>query len=229
MSLCRNGVSKIARRIASNRIRSVAMPSKPRKKKPSGASAADLTPADVRAFFRAFVDGTHACSDDEPAADARPAPAPSQPKNVGNNSNQEHGRIEQPSRFFCALAQTELNMHQPTLFSPTPPNAYGAPIVPVRAHNADPITSHDAAERAERSGKVARHRAVALALVKAWPARTGYELWELASGSDKAELVNHHELYRRLADLKNAALVVQGEPRHCTIKGSRMVTWSAAA
>jgi hypothetical protein len=68
-----------------------------------------------------------------------------------------------------------------------------------------------------------------LALVKAFPGHTGYELWDLATDGQRNELDKSvHELYRRLADLKNIGLLTQGEPRPCTIKKTRMVTWIPA-
>jgi hypothetical protein len=40
-----------------------------------------------------------------------------------------------------------------------------------------------------------------------------------------AALETVHELYRRLADNKNAGLVRHGPARKCTVKGTKMVTW----
>jgi hypothetical protein len=112
------------------------------------------------------------------------------------------------------------------------PNLFGAPDVyggfqaaPIRAAAGDPITSHEGAARLTKSGKVARHRQIALALVKTFPSRTGYELFQLATDEQRDELENVHELYRRLADLKNSGVLSQGEPRPCKIKKTRMVTW----
>jgi hypothetical protein len=119
-----------------------------------------------------------------------------------------------------------LTAYQPNLFAPT---AYGgtAPIpapTPLAA-NGDPWTSHEAAERAHRSGKVTRHRAIALALVRAHPGCTGHELWAAASDAERAELESHHELYRRLSDERHAGNIAQGEARACSIKRTKMVTW----
>ena len=58
--------------------------------------------------------------------------------------------------------------NQPTLFGGS--DAYGGHLtpvpIPVRAANGDPATSHEAAERASRSGKVARHRAIEVERVR---------------------------------------------------------------
>src|ERR1019366_3686050 len=68
---------------------------------------------------------------------------------------------------------------QPTLFGP--PNVYGD-TQPPRAANGDPATSHEAAARvsSSRNARAKRHREIVLALVQAFPSRTGHELWNLA-------------------------------------------------
>lgn len=109
-------------------------------------------------------------------------------------------------------------------------NVYGGtePVEPVRSANGDPPTSHEAAERVAKSGKVHRHRGIACRLVAEHPDKTGYELWLLASAEEQLDLGNVHELYRRLADGKNAKKLRQGAPRKCSVKGTSMVTWEPA-
>ena len=112
------------------------------------------------------------------------------------------------------------------------PSAYGGrePLArcndPPSAHRDDPVTSHKAAARVAKSGRRQRNREITLALVKAMPGLTGHELWARAADSQRAELRDHNELYRVLADLKNRGLLRQGhEPRVCTVRKTRMVTW----
>lgn len=120
-----------------------------------------------------------------------------------------------------------MTTQQPNLFGP--PNVYGAfESAPIRAHRADPVTSHEAAARVSKSGRRQRSREIALALVTASPGNTGHELFALATDEHQRLLGDYVELYRVLGDLKNRGLVVQGEPRSCRIRGTRMVTWLPA-
>jgi hypothetical protein len=85
------------------------------------------------------------------------------------------------------------------------------------ARSTDPHTSHDAAE-AVTSGKAQAHRALALREVRALPGQTSGELAAVAG-------LERHEAARRLSDLKNAGLVLQGAPRRCSALGTTCVTW----
>jgi hypothetical protein len=116
-----------------------------------------------------------------------------------------------------------MTMQQPTLFGPQ--DAYGGFLPVAKAHRADPQSSHEAAEKVSKSAKAALHREIALAIVMAHPGHTGMELWELATPEQKQELGDHHELYRKLSDIRHQNLVRQGDARPCRIKASRMVTW----
>jgi len=83
-----------------------------------------------------------------------------------------------------------------------------------RAATADPETSHQAAETAESSGLIARQAAQVLAALRETP------------GFTTAELARYHNLdrymvARRMADLKHAGLVREGEPRRCTVGRGR--------
>ena len=119
-----------------------------------------------------------------------------------------------------------MGTEQPSLFSP---DAYGGFAPAARAHRRDPRTSHEAAARVTKSQRAAHHRQIVLQLVRAHPASTGHELWQAASEEQRAELETHNEVYRKLNDLRHAGLVVQGEARLCSVRGSRMVVWSASA
>jgi hypothetical protein len=117
-------------------------------------------------------------------------------------------------------------MPQQNLFGVPGPYGEFTPIP--RAGRADPLTSHESAARSAKSERAARHRQIVLELVQAFPARTGHELWQAASAEQRAELETHNEIYRKLNDLRHLALVTQGEPRACTVKGARMVVWLPA-
>lgn len=112
---------------------------------------------------------------------------------------------------------------QPLLFD-APGSPYkSAPL----AANADPETSHEAAERHASSGKMGTNAAIALALVQRHPGKTYHELWHLATDAEKRVLGDHIELMRRLGGLKSCvpAVLRHGEARLCQIKGTRMVVW----
>lgn len=85
-------------------------------------------------------------------------------------------------------------------------------------HRRDPETSRQAAERLRESGKLgAQQRAVLEALRQ-------------CDGATHAELGDFMGLHwltpaRRLPELERAGLVRKGEPRICTVKGSRCTTW----
>jgi hypothetical protein len=89
------------------------------------------------------------------------------------------------------------------------------------AANADPTTSHDAADRHTASGRRGAHCDRVLALVRAHPGSTSVELYEAQEG----EGLDRHEVSRRLSDLMHAGKVRQGHKRPCRVKGVEMVTW----
>ena len=114
---------------------------------------------------------------------------------------------------------------QPSLFSL---DAYGGATTPApMAAKADPVTSHEAAARHVASGARQRHAEIVFAVVVANPRMTGHELWTLLSDADRAELGDHHELYRRLNDLRGDGKVRQVEAKVCGVKNRRMVCWEA--
>ncbi len=96
----------------------------------------------------------------------------------------------------------------------TKPPAENKPL----AHRGDPQTSYEAAEHLTRSGRLgAQQRAVLEALHQ-------------CDGATHAELGAFMGLHwltpaRRLPELERAGFVRKGEPRICTIKGSKCCTW----
>jgi hypothetical protein len=96
------------------------------------------------------------------------------------------------------------------------------PPVEARAATADPSTSHEAADRMNRSGTARRNAAAVLVLVKAHPWLTSRELSELP---DCPPTIDRVEMARRLPDLERAGKVKQGPKRTCKAAGSKAVTW----
>lgn len=96
------------------------------------------------------------------------------------------------------------------------------------AADADPGTSHAAADAHDRSGARLANATLALDLVLGFPGSTGQELWQYATQEQRGQLRDHHELYRRLSDLRHAEHVTQGPKKVCRVKGKPMVTWHPA-
>jgi hypothetical protein len=115
-------------------------------------------------------------------------------------------------------------MTQPTLFGQDQgPYERSTPL----AANADPATSHEAAARHKSSGKLGSHERIALDLVRQHPGKTRWELWNLATDAERAELGDSVELMRRLGGLLGTSLK-HGPQRVCRVKGTRAVTWEIA-
>jgi predicted ArsR family transcriptional regulator len=89
------------------------------------------------------------------------------------------------------------------------------------ARTADPPTSHAAASAIERSGIAAAHRARCLAAVRQSPGQTAAEIARVVG-------LERHAPSRRLPELRDAGLVVNGPIRICTVKGRRSLTWIPA-
>ncbi len=84
-------------------------------------------------------------------------------------------------------------MNQPPLFQPS------------RVRLTDPVSSHAAADRIERRGRLALHQQEARRLVRRWPGRTCAQLAELAeSGDDLAQERLYRCLGRRLSEVADA-------------------------
>lgn len=100
------------------------------------------------------------------------------------------------------------------------------PLVDVpRAANADPETSHLAAERIAKSGALGEQQRHALDLVRAHPGLTSAELADVASNRGDGHYARmRSQLGRRLADLKGVH-ARQGEARICRMTQAKCVTW----
>lgn len=89
-----------------------------------------------------------------------------------------------------------------------------------RARRSDPETSQTAADRAERSGSAASQRERILAYVRDNPGRTSAEIAD-------ALRLNRHTPARRLPELRALGLVASGDPRTCSVQGTRAMVWRA--
>jgi len=101
----------------------------------------------------------------------------------------------------------------PILYDAKPHNASGA-----LSHRGDPQTSHEAAEALKLSDRLGAQPRAVLAALRECDGSTHAELGRVM-GCDWLVAA------RRLPELERAGLVRKGEPRICTIKGSRCVTW----
>ncbi len=120
-----------------------------------------------------------------------------------------------------------MSAQQPRLFNE---NAYGdaqPANARVHAHRSDPATSFEAAARTSRSEKAALHRMIVLDLIRAFPSRTGHELWHEATDAQRTELETNVEIYRKANDLRHMGLVINGPARICAIRKTRMIVWIA--
>jgi hypothetical protein len=106
-----------------------------------------------------------------------------------------------------------------SLFDLIPP---AAPPVEAVAARADPITSHQAAERMNRSGATAANAAAVLAMVRDHPGLTSRELSALPDCPAK---IDRHEMARRTSTLERAGLVRKGDQRECGVGCGKAVTW----
>ena len=89
---------------------------------------------------------------------------------------------------------------------------------PPAVHTGDPETAVEAERTHTSSGKRATHLALVLKAITETPGLTAAEVGERTG-------LGHVEAQRRLSDLKRMHHVLQGSPRLCTVKGSRMVEW----
>jgi hypothetical protein len=87
-----------------------------------------------------------------------------------------------------------------------------------RSRHSDPVTSHEAAQRVERSGSGTTNREKIMAAIRDIPGRTSAEL-AADLGMDRVEAA------RRCGDLKKSQLARHGEPRECRVNDTRAVTW----
>lgn len=86
------------------------------------------------------------------------------------------------------------------------------------ARTTDPSTSHQAAAAAERRGVAAAHRLLCLAAVTREPGLTAAEIAERVG-------LERHKPSRRLPELRDDGLVVNGPARLCSVQGRLSITW----
>ena len=90
-----------------------------------------------------------------------------------------------------------------------------------KSRRTDPITSRQAACETEKSGRAASQRAICLAQVFAHPGQTAAEI-ALACGLER------HVPSRRLPELRDQGMIVNGESRICAVTGRASMTWLPA-
>ena len=84
----------------------------------------------------------------------------------------------------------------------------------------DPLTSDEAAEGHRTSGNWGGNLAMVADALARHSGSTGRELAEIIG-------LEYHEVYRRLADLKNYGSARHGESRFCAIAKKKCVTWES--
>lgn len=82
----------------------------------------------------------------------------------------------------------------------------------------DPDTSAMAAKGMKDSGLADSHRDACLRAVHKNPGSTAAEIAQLAE-------LERHEASRRLPELRERQLVMNGLPRRCTAQGTMAITW----
>lgn len=95
------------------------------------------------------------------------------------------------------------------------------------AHDADPMTSHEAATNHTTSGNRKRCCVVVLGLVQRHPGLTCCELWEAATEAEQTTLREMQRVRQRMVDLERNGLVRKGPPRKCAVRGTSQRTWNA--
>ncbi|KIQ21569.1 hypothetical protein [Xanthomonas campestris] len=88
--------------------------------------------------------------------------------------------------------------------------------LPARAN--DPLTSWDAAERNDKSGKTRQQQNVTAITVADHPGMTSAELAKVAG-------LCRYMLARRLPEVERQARVFRGDVRVCTATGYKAATW----
>jgi hypothetical protein len=84
-----------------------------------------------------------------------------------------------------------------------------------KARAKDPATSHEAARKVEKDGVAQDQRSRCLAIVQQSPGLTAGEI------QAKLGFLAH----KRLPELRDLYLIRNGEPRKCTVNGTRQMTW----
>ena len=86
------------------------------------------------------------------------------------------------------------------------------------ARNTDPMTSHQAAEDAAKSGRVVSHIDRIVSAIKEHPGKTSAELAQITG-------LERHEAARRTSDAHALAMVVKGRARKCSLSNRNAMTW----
>ena len=87
-----------------------------------------------------------------------------------------------------------------------------------RARGTDPATSHEMARTVERDGRAHAQRDICLARVRVRPGLTAAEI--------ASEIgLERHVPSRRLPELRERGLIVNGPARVCNVMGTRSLTW----
>ena len=86
------------------------------------------------------------------------------------------------------------------------------------ARNSDIGTSHESGAEITHSGKRRTDMMQVHSAVCKWPGRTARELAEVSG-------LPHTQCHKRLADLKNAGVVYQGEKTTCAISKRSAMRW----
>jgi DNA-binding MarR family transcriptional regulator len=87
-----------------------------------------------------------------------------------------------------------------------------------RARRSDPISSHDAADELEATGRLRVQQQVVLDAVHRFPGLTSREL------AGQAHL-DRYMVARRLSELQAGGLITRGPLRVCALGQRRAVTW----
>ena len=90
-----------------------------------------------------------------------------------------------------------------------------------KSRRSDPDTSREAARSAEHGGTAGAQRNACLAEVERQPGQTAAEI-------AKAVGLERHAPSRRLPELRDAGLVVNGDARICSVTGNHSLTWLSA-
>ena len=88
-------------------------------------------------------------------------------------------------------------------------------LFPPLSRRADPATSHTAGHAVRAEGVVSRQQRAILSHVEMYPDKTAREI-EAATGC---------KAHKRLPELRDNGLVVNGEARACRVSGRRAMTW----
>ncbi len=90
-----------------------------------------------------------------------------------------------------------------------------------KARKTDPATSHEAAHNVEARGYAAAQRLLCYNEVVRCP-------WQTAAEIARAVGLERHAPSRRLPELRDAGLVVNGVSRFCKVMRTRSMTWGPA-